>query len=190
MTYDWIKLKKELEQRLEKAVPADLKDFVGLVDAKGYCDLCRQKKVLFYNRATKKSLCDECHPAIEMEYTAIEFNNMWQLVQDTMYYTNEIIMELMYPNIDFSQITPEKMKNYLLDHGWTEKPFECKDKNENVWRFSKDYKSPEKVFPITVFVPNRSDLIDYHRAVEIVIETVSKLEKTTPYEVFQRMSSL
>ncbi len=181
MTYDWIKLKKELEDRLEKAVPADLKDFVGLVDGKGYCEFCRQKKVLFYNRVTKKSLCDDCHPAIEMEYTAVEFNNMWQLVQDTLYYTNEIIMELTYPNLDFTPVTAEKIKTYLLRHGWIYEPF----KNEDVWKFSKNYKS----ITVNAIAPAREDFVDFHRMVELVIELVSKVENQSRYEVFKEICS-
>ena len=179
----WIELKKDLQDRLKKAVPADLKDYVGLVDAKGYCDLCHQKKVLLYERVTKKSLCIDCRSAAGYEYTAIEFDNMWQLVQDTLFYTDEIIMELMYPNLDFTPITSEKMKQYLLSRGWNKKPFG----NNDVWKFTHTM-TGEKSVDFVVLVPARTDLIDYKRATEIVIEIISVFEKRSLYEVFLDLS--
>ena len=181
MKHDWIRMKKEFEDRLEEAVPADLKDFVGLVDAKGYCDLCHQKKVLLYERDTKKSLCIDCRPAAGYEYTAIEFDNMWQLIQDTLFYTNEIIMELSYPNLDFEPVTPEKMKTYLASHGWIEEPV----KNENIWMFWKMHNSVK----ISVAVPAITDLVDYQHAVELFIEFASKVENKSQYEVFKDISA-
>lgn len=182
MRYDWIKLKKELEDRLEKAVPPDLKGFVSLVEAKGWCDFCRQKNVLVYNRNLKMLLCNDCHPAADKEYTATEYDDMWQLAQDTLFYVNEIIMELMYPNLDFSSITPDKMKRCLVGRGWVEVLIN----NRNVWKFSKEYKSVD----FGVFVPAHSNLYDFHQAVEIVIETVSKVENMSRYDVFKEFCGL
>lgn len=179
--HNWIKLKRELEDRLEKAVPADLKDYVGLVDGKGYCDLCRQKKVLFVDRATKKSLCIDCDTMRGYEYTAIEFNNMWQLVQDTLFYADEIIMELMYPNLDFTPITPEKVVAYLVNRGWVEEPV----KNLCVRRFCKNYKNMK----MYVHAPKTVGLVDYHHTVEFAIEIISKVESLSPYEVFKEVCS-
>lgn len=36
MVLDWSKVDKEFRERLENAVPPDLKGFVGLIDAKGF----------------------------------------------------------------------------------------------------------------------------------------------------------
>ena len=92
--YDWNKLKKEFQDRLKKATPEDLKDFTGLIDSKGYCDFCRQKKVLFLDRRSKKMYCAECRPVQGYEFTAIEFNNMWELAQEILFYADEAIKEM------------------------------------------------------------------------------------------------
>ena len=93
--YDWGKLKKMFEEKLEKAVPDDLKEYTGLIEVKGYCSVCKQKKVLFLNRASKKMFCIDCGPCAGYEFTAIEFNDMWELAQEILFYTNETINELL-----------------------------------------------------------------------------------------------
>jgi len=192
MVLDWSKVEKEFCERLENAVPNDLKDFVGLIDGKGYCPLCTEKKVLFLVRATKKSYCSDCLPAVGYEYSAVEFNNMWQIAQDVLYYANEKILELSYPNLDFKSVTPEKVEGYLTIRGWEKQPFG----NPNVWKFTKTFHSFEfttlvpidKSIEIDALVPNRDDLVDYHRALELAFEVIAKVEKISPYEVFRKCS--
>ena len=183
MKYNWSLIQKEFEDRLEKAVPLDLKGFVGIIDAKGYCPICKEKKVLYLNRKSKQSFCSDCRPTTGYEFTAIEFDNMWQLVHDLLYYANEVILELKYPNIDFSKVTPTNMSLYLLSRGWNKKPFGNKD----VWKFT-NIMAEEKPVEFVVLVPARTDLIDYKRVTELVIETISTFEKRSQYEVFLALS--
>lgn len=95
--YDWNKLKKEFQDRLKKAVPEDLKDFVGLIDSKGYCHQCNQKEVLFLDRPTKQLLCARCfdeYGSGYKQFTAIEYNDMWELAQEILFYADEAIKEM------------------------------------------------------------------------------------------------
>ena len=92
--YNWPEILADFKKKLEQAVPEDLKGYVGLIDAKGNCDFCCQKKVLFVDRTTKKAFCEDCRPIGGYEYTTIEYNDMWQLAQNILFYANETIKEM------------------------------------------------------------------------------------------------
>lgn len=123
--YNWPEILADFTKTLERIVPADLKDYVSLIDAKGQCDFCRQKKVLFIDRSTKKAFCEDCRPIgrSQYEYTAIEYNDMWQLAQNILFYANETIKEMEdtskksiyegWVDVEEQQSIPDIPMNYL-----------------------------------------------------------------------------
>ncbi len=92
--YDWNKLKKEFQDKLKKITPDDLTNYTSLINSEGYCAFCQQKKVLFFHRGSKRMYCSDCRPVRRYEFTAIEYNNMWELAQEILFYADEAIKEM------------------------------------------------------------------------------------------------
>ncbi|MDO8724645.1 MAG: hypothetical protein Q7J35_01085 [Candidatus Methanoperedens sp.] len=86
----------------------------------------------------------------------------------------------VHPNtLDIGKITPQMMREYLLKCGWVAKPFG----REEVLKFE----SPQPFYEDKhwdVLIPSRDDLIDYRRGVEVALDTISKYEARSAYEVF------
>lgn len=87
---------------------------------------------------------------------------------------------VVHPNtLDIGKITPQMMREYLLKCGWVAKPFG----REEVLKFE----SPQPFYEdkhLEVLIPYRDDLIDYRRGVEVALDTISKYEARSAYEVF------
>ena len=90
---------KELDKKYQNAKPHDMKDFDGLVEAKGYCDICKQKKIVVYDRVSKRSFCDDC-VNLGAQYFPHEMDGMWDVAQQLLYYFKKLGIEMDECNKD------------------------------------------------------------------------------------------
>lgn len=94
MTEKWYhRAIEDLEQKYENAKPHDMKDFNGLIDAKGYCSKCNKKDVLTYNRKKRQLLCIDCDE-LEPQYFPYEMANMWDVAHELLYYFKQLANEM------------------------------------------------------------------------------------------------
>lgn len=80
---------KDLEEKYQNAKPHDMKDFDGLVEVKGYCDICKQKRIVVYDRVSKRSFCDDCVD-FGTQYYPFEMSEMWEIAHELLYYFKKL----------------------------------------------------------------------------------------------------
>lgn len=97
---------KQFEKQYQDAKPHDLKEFDGLVEVKGYCDICKQKKVILYDRVSKRSFCDDCVD-FGTQYYPFEMDVMWDVAHQLLYYFKKLADDVdKNPHI----VTPDELE--------------------------------------------------------------------------------
>ena len=80
---------KDLDEKYQNAKPHDMKDFDGLVEVKGYCDICKHKRIVVYDRVSKRSFCDDCVD-LGTQYYPFEMGEIWEIAHELLYYFKKL----------------------------------------------------------------------------------------------------